>query len=70
MEGIIMSKKYFIIFIFIIFLTLVGVKYHNSSSFAQGCANGVCHQVYDPVDDFYYCLGSADNCCCDEIKPN
>ncbi len=29
------------------------------------CPKGVCHIVYDPVDNFYYCLGSAVNCCCD-----
>lgn len=37
---------------------------------AQGgeCPNGVCHLVYDPIDDFWYCVGSAMNCCCDFPK--
>jgi len=30
------------------------------------CPDGrVCHLVHDPVDDFWYCLGSPQNCCCD-----
>jgi hypothetical protein len=58
-----MVRKILVITLFSISVILTTVV---SISFSEiRCPKGVCHIVYVPVDNFYYCLGSSVNCCCD-----
>ncbi|MEW6456712.1 MAG: hypothetical protein AB1410_08390 [Acidobacteriota bacterium] len=61
-------KKLIFSFLLLIFAfsLVIGILLAISTQVsAVKCPGGICHLVYDPVDNFFYCLGSPSNCCCD-----
>lgn len=64
------QKNKIVYAILVLILTFsLGLGIVMNTSIALGvpsCPGGkICHLVYDPKDNFWYCLGSPENCCCD-----
>jgi hypothetical protein len=64
-----MEKIFAVALISVLTISLaIGLVTLVSTDLSSNPCPEICHFVWDGTDQIWYCIGSANNCCCSRLK--